>query len=294
MSSAGILLVDKPAGLTSHDVVGKVRRLARTRAVGHAGTLDPAATGLLILGVNRGTKLLTYLTGLDKTYRATIRLGADTTTDDAEGEVLSAPGCPPLAADVLEAALAQFRGRIQQVPASVSAIKVDGKRAHALVRAGQQVELAARPVTILRLEQLGPARVVDQFLDLDVEVECSSGTYIRSLARDLGRVLGVGGHLTSLRRTTIGPWTVAEATPLADLPPDPTLLSFDQVCPTLFPLVEITPAQAERFRYGQVPELDVTLAEGEVRSIGVPGANVAGLVQVKSGRLKPAFIIQPI
>jgi tRNA pseudouridine55 synthase len=217
----GLLLVDKDPDWTSHDVVAKVRGLAATRKVGHAGTLDPMATGLLLLGLESGTKLLTFLVGEDKTYTATIRLGASTITDDRQGDILTQATSAQVAAittDAIEAALAGLRGEIMQVPSSVSAIKVDGERAYAKVRGGDEVKLAARPVTISRLEVTSEPRIVDgQFLDFEAVVDCSSGTYIRALARDLGAALGVGGHLTALRRTRIGGYSVDQAQTLQQL-----------------------------------------------------------------------------
>lgn len=211
MSPHGILLVDKAPDRTSHDVVARVRWLLGTKKVGHAGTLDPMATGLLILGVGQGTRLLTYLVGLDKTYRATIRLGAATTTDDREGEALGEPRtATPLEDRRIEQAADALRGDIHQIPSTVSAIKVDGKRAYARAREGQDVQLAARAVRIDRLH-IHSRTDVDPFVDLDVTVTCSSGTYVRALARDLGASLGVGGHLTSLRRTCVGPFDVVGA-----------------------------------------------------------------------------------
>ncbi|MEO0024883.1 MAG: hypothetical protein RL196_1324 [Actinomycetota bacterium] len=242
MAASGLVLVDKPAGMTSHDVVARVRRLAGTKKVGHAGTLDPLATGLLVLGINSATKLLTFVVGEDKTYIATIRLGAATVTDDAEGDFLISDSRP--AADVaqrlaelvgadgrvlpepIKAQVRLLTGEILQVPSSVSAIKVDGERAYALVRGGDTVKLKARPVVVSRFEVLGEPRVLSEdidgeahgFIDLDVIVDCSSGTYIRALARDLGNALGVGGHLTALRRTRIGGYdlTMAQALPDRD------------------------------------------------------------------------------
>jgi len=204
----GLLLVDKPAGCTSHDVVGRVRRVLGTRRVGHAGTLDPMATGLLVVAVERSTKLLGHLALTDKTYLATIRLGSSTTTDDAEGAVLSAAPAQALDAvddELIRAAVADLTGPIRQVPSSVSAIKIGGRRAYDLVRAGEHVELAARPVTIDRFD-VSAFRRAAAHIDLDAVVECTTGTYVRSLARDLGAALGVGGHLTALRRTRVGPF----------------------------------------------------------------------------------------
>lgn len=207
----GVLLADKAPDRTSHDVVARVRWLLGTKKVGHAGTLDPMATGLLVLGIGQGTRLLTHLVGLDKTYLATIRLGRATTTDDREGEPLGElVDATHLDPAVLEEAMQALRGDIQQVPSTVSAIKVDGKRAYARARAGEDVELAARPVRIGRFE-VTARRTDGPFQDLDAVVTCSSGTYVRALARDLGAALGVGGHLTALRRTQVGPFDVADA-----------------------------------------------------------------------------------
>ncbi|MEI2777703.1 MAG: tRNA pseudouridine(55) synthase TruB [Tetrasphaera sp.] len=215
----GLLLIDKPPGWTSHDVVAKARGLAGTRRVGHAGTLDPMATGVLVLGIGRATKLLTFLVGCAKSYAATIRLGATTVTDDAEGE-LTARTPVALAPGALAAAVAALTGDIEQVPSAVSAIKIDGQRAYARVRGGEAVALAARPVTISRFAVLAE-RAADldgtPVLDIDVEVDVSSGTYVRALARDLGAALGVGGHLTALRRTHVGRFGLDQCAPLDDL-----------------------------------------------------------------------------
>ena len=217
----GLILLDKPAGWTSHDVVGRMRRVAGTRRVGHAGTLDPMATGLLLVGIGQGTRLLTHLVGLPKTYTATIRLGQATTTDDADGEPLGElVSASHLGEADIEAALDSLRGEIHQVPARVSAIKVNGQRAYARVRAGEEVELAARPVTIYRFE-VHARRDVGEWVDLDVTVECSSGTYVRALARDLGAVLGVGGHLTALRRTRVGEFRIEDAQTVPERSADP-------------------------------------------------------------------------
>ena len=208
---SGLAILDKPAGWTSHQVVGRIRRLAGTRKVGHAGTLDPMATGVLIVGVEKATRLLGYLALSDKAYEATIRLGIGTITDDAEGEVTTTMGAADLENAEIEAAMAKLRGDILQVPAAVSAIKINGVRSYRRVRAGQSVELSERPVTIRRFELLGRRELeVDGIscVDLVVVVECSSGTYIRALARDLGAGLGVGGHLTTLRRTRVGAFTL--------------------------------------------------------------------------------------
>lgn len=222
--TSGLALIDKPQGWTSHDVVAKIRKIAGTRRVGHAGTLDPMATGLLLIGINSATKLLTFLVGEEKTYFSTIRLGASTITDDKESEYLTVADSAKvgtLTKEKIEEALGNLRGEIFQVPSSVSAIKVNGERAYSKVRAGEKVALVARPVSIFKFEILGEPREANdgpqKFLDLDVVVECSSGTYIRALARDLGAALGVGGHLTALRRTQIGSYNVQNAQDLEGL-----------------------------------------------------------------------------
>ena len=209
----GLVVVDKPGGMTSHDVVSRVRRLARTRRVGHGGTLDPMATGVLVIGVNRATRLLTYVIGTRKRYLGTIRLGVSTVTDDAEGDVVASVPASGVTDAALADGLAALRGDILQAPSAVSAIKVDGQRAYKRVRAGEEVALAARPVTVSRLDLLAVRRDGD-VVDLDVDVECTAGTYIRALARDLGAGLGVGGHLTALRRTAVGGIDIAEASTL--------------------------------------------------------------------------------
>jgi tRNA pseudouridine55 synthase len=215
---SGLVIVDKPGGMTSHDVVARIRRLAHTRRVGHAGTLDPMATGVLVIGVEKATRLLGHLMLTEKTYEATIRLGQSTTTDDAEGEPTGAALRPAsgVARAALDAEIAKLTGDILQVPSSVSAIKVNGQRAYKLTRAGEAPELAARPVTVYDFN-VTATRQVGDYLDVDATIRCSSGTYIRALARDLGAALGTGGHLTALRRTAVGPYTVAAAHTLEDL-----------------------------------------------------------------------------
>ena len=219
----GLLLVDKPTTWTSHDVVGRVRGLLRTRKVGHAGTLDPLATGLLVIAVDRSTKLQGHLALTDKTYTATVRLGAATTTDDSDGEIVTRAPVDAIAAlttPAVLAAIGALTGDLMQVPSSVSAIKVDGRRAYRRVRDGEVVELAARPVTVSRFALLDRRRDGDGHLDLEVEVDCTTGTYIRALARDLGEALGVGGHLTRLRRTRVGPFSLHDAITLPVAGPD--------------------------------------------------------------------------
>lgn len=255
----GLLVVDKPAGWTSHDVVGRARRLCGTRRVGHAGTLDPMATGVLVLGVNRATRLLTFLVGCDKTYTATIRLGQSTITDDAEGEVTASTAADGVTADALRGAVLALTGDIEQVPSSVSAIKIKGERSYARVRAGEDVELAARPVTVSRFDILATRRAeVDgvPVLDVDAEVEVSSGTYVRALARDLGAALGVGGHLTALRRTRVGSFSLEQAHTLPELEAavergELPLLPIAEAARGGFTARELTEAEARAVGYGQ-------------------------------------------
>jgi tRNA pseudouridine55 synthase len=213
---SGLVIVDKPGGITSHDVVARVRRLAGTRRVGHAGTLDPMATGVLVVGVEKATRLLGYLTLTEKTYVATIRLGQSTSTDDAEGEPAGGSPATDIVPGALDAEIAELTGDIWQVPPGVSAIKVNGQRAYKLTRAGAAPELAARPVTVYEFT-VTDIRQQGDFLDIDAVIRCSSGTYIRALARDLGAALGTGGHLTALRRTAVGPYDLAHAHTLEDL-----------------------------------------------------------------------------
>lgn len=251
-AESGLVILDKPAGWTSHQVVGRVRRLLGTRKVGHAGTLDPMATGVLVVGVNRATRLLGLLALQEKEYAATIRLGMVTRTDDAEGEVLAAAGAAELDQQRLLAAVATLTGDLQQVPSAVSAIKVDGVRAYARVRAGDEVALAPRAVRVSRF-QVRDRRdsTVDGIpvIDLDVVVECSTGTYVRALARDLGVALGTGGHLTALRRLRSGPFSVAEAQPLTEDPP--VLLGLPDAVRRCFPFLTVDDATAAAVRVGR-------------------------------------------
>ena len=282
-TQSGIALVDKPAEWTSHDVVAKSRRLFNTRKVGHAGTLDPMATGLLVLGINSSTRLLTYLVGLDKEYTATIRLGASTTTDDAEGELLGfAPAAQVerVSDDDIVAGIASLTGEIMQVPSSVSAIKVDGQRAYARVRSGETVELAARPITISEFEMRAVRRVNDDqaCIDVDVRVRCSSGTYIRALARDLGFKLGVGGHLTALRRTRVGPFHIEDARPFDPTGQAPALLTPTAVATAVFPRLDITDDQAIDLQHGKRPRVEG--AEGGPQAAVDPAGRLVGLVEV--------------
>ena len=252
---SGIALIDKQQGFTSHDVVAKLRKLLGTKKIGHAGTLDPMATGLLLMGVGAGTKLMQFLSGLDKTYLATIRLGASSSTDDAQGELGELRDASQVSREQLEPEILKLTGNIEQVPSSVSAIKVDGKRAYDLVRAGEEVVLKSRRVTVSRFEIVGEPLVVEKYLDINVEVDCSSGTYIRALARDLGDALGVGGHLTALRRTRIGSFEVSNAREIAQ---EPTLVTNLEVLKTLMPEVAISPQQEIDLRHGKRLALEIS------------------------------------
>lgn len=278
LADSGLVVLDKPAGMSSHDVVSKVRRAMGTRKVGHAGTLDPMATGVLVLGVNRGTKFLAHLTAATKSYSATVRLGERTTTDDAEGEVT---GCTrPLDHAALAAGVRKLTGEIMQVPAAVSAIKIDGKRAYARARDGEAVEIPARPVTVSRFEVL--ERRGD---DVDVEVDCSSGTYIRALARDLG------GHLTRLRRTELGTFSLADAVTLEELAERPRLsLSLDEALKRCYPALEVTDEEYAALAQGKW--LEPRGLAGVHAAVGPDGRAVA-LVREKGRRLATVFVARP-
>lgn len=286
--TSGVLLVDKPAGMTSHDVVARTRRLAGTRKVGHAGTLDPMATGLLLLGLNSSTRLLTYLVGLDKEYLATIRLGASTTTDDRDGEQTGQADAALVAAisdEDIARVLAKLTGDIDQVPSTVSAIKVDGQRAYARARAGETVELASRHVRVSEFEVLS-RRDEAGFADLDVRVRCSSGTYIRALARDAGWMLRVGGHLTALRRTRVGPFHVDDAAHLdtlvvADARRDPA-----EIAATLFDSITLDGAQVTDLTHGKRLTLESAADDAPVAALA-PDGRLVGLLEVSGGRARP-------
>lgn len=291
---SGILLLDKPGGITSHDLVARTRRRAGTRKVGHAGTLDPMATGLMILGIGSSTRLLTFVVGLGKTYEATIRLGESTVTDDAEGESTGRADAAAVAAITdaqLSDGIAALTGDILQVPSSVSAIKIDGKRSYARVRSGEEVEIPARPVTISEFSVLG-RRESEGVLDLDVRVSCSSGTYIRALARDLGSALGVGGHLTALRRTAIGPFDVASAGDIDEIEVVAELLPPTTVARALFEVVELGAEESTDLANGKrVPAAEaprgVTLA-----AVG-PGERLVGLAERRGDTLKTIVNFPP-
>ena len=275
MAESGLVIVDKPAGVTSHDVVSRVRRLAGTRKVGHAGTLDPMATGVLVLGVERATRLLGHLMLTEKRYEATVRLGQTSTTDDAEGE-LSEPVSVELSELTIREAFAAQVGDIMQRPTAVSAIKIDGQRAYTRVRAGEDVEIPARPVTVheLTMHTVRGAEV-------DISVRCSSGTYIRAIARDVGAELGVGGHLTALRRTAVGPYDLGVARTLEELADDFRVVPIAAAARVAFPVVELDEAQAREVRVGRRLDLrldaltGVFAPDGEFLALYEPSGTVA-------------------
>lgn len=282
-----MLIIDKPAGLTSHQVVARARRVFGTRKVGHAGTLDPMATGVLILGLNRATRLLGHLALHDKSYLATVRLGQATTTDDADGELTGGADASAVTADQIDRIIQGLRGDIMQVPSTVSAIKVDGKRAYARARAGEQVELAARPVRVSAFEVLQTRRHGD-LIDLDVEVSCSSGTYVRALARDLGAALGVGGHLTSLRRTRIGRYGLDLAVDLEQLEISTPLLSTAQVAELSMPVVSVDAATAQDVGFGRSLPLVLT---AEVTGILGPDGDLLALYRPDGEQARPIAVL---
>jgi tRNA pseudouridine55 synthase len=287
----GLVIVDKPAGITSHTVVSRIRRLAGTRKVGHAGTLDPMATGVLVIGCERATRLLGHLALTSKTYEATIRLGQATVTDDAEGEVTSTASTAAVTPEAIDAGIAALTGDILQVPSSVSAIKIDGKRSYTRVREGEEVELASRPVTVSRFEvharREATAEDGTPLIDLDVTVDCTSGTYIRALARDLGQDLGTGGHLTALRRTRVGPYTVEGShtlTALEDSFADAVLPIADAAA-AAFPRWDVDAEQARLLVNGvriDAPGLDAT----DPIAVFDPDGRFLALIEERGGKAK--------
>jgi tRNA pseudouridine55 synthase len=287
----GLIVVDKPAGMTSHDVVARARRLAQTRRVGHAGTLDPMATGVLILGVGRATRLLTYVIGARKSYAATVRLGRSTVTDDAEGEEVSATDASAVTDEEIRAGLAALTGEIDQVPSAVSAIKVDGRRAYQRVRDGEQLALAPRRVTVYELATLAVRRdAVPGTVDVDVEVACSSGTYVRAIARDLGAALGVGGHLTALRRTAVGGFTLTEAATLVELEarsPDVVTLGLAAAARRCLPQREATADEARVLSHGG--PLDA-VGRAEPYAVFDPDGALVAVVSERGGKARPEAV----
>ncbi len=289
----GLVIVDKAGGMTSHDVVARVRRLAGTRKVGHAGTLDPMATGVLVVGVEKATRLLGYLMLTEKEYAATIRLGQSTSTDDAEGEITGGAPAAGVSAETLRTAVAGLTGEIQQVPPAVSAIKVDGQRAYRLTRAGAAPELKARPVTVHEFTVTAVRREGD-LVDLDATVRCSSGTYVRALARDLGAALGTGGHLTRLRRTRVGGYRVEDARTLEQLGDRFEVLPLAQAASAAFPSRNLSADEARRLANGG----RLAAAAGSAGGAPAPGPTAAyapdgtliALVTEESGQARPLVV----
>ncbi len=290
-AGGGLVIVDKPAGWTSHDVVARIRKLAGTRRVGHAGTLDPMATGVLVVGVGKATRLLGHLTLTEKEYAATIRLGQATDTADAEGTVPGGASAAGLDAAAVRAAAAALTGGIQQVPPAVSAIKVGGERAYKLARQGEAPVLAARPVTV-REFAIGGLRPAGDVLDVDARVVCSSGTYIRALARDLGDALGVGGHLTMLRRTRVGPYGLGEARTLDDLAADLRVIPLGQAAAAAFPARQLTGGEAAALSHGGALAATGDGSPGPVAAFGPDGTFIA-LIEDKGGRARPVAVFVP-
>lgn len=280
----GFALVDKPPGWTSHDVVGRLRRVYGQRRVGHAGTLDPMATGVLIVGLGAATRLLRFVQGQPKTYEATIRLGAATTTDDADGQTVSEPGWE-LDRQALAAAMSSMTGPIEQVPSAVSAVKIDGERAYARVRRGEEVDLPARAVTIERFDVVGTPRQVGEMVDVDVVVDCSTGTYVRALARDLGTALGTAGHLAALRRTAIGRVTVDQCASLAEaMEQPPPVVAPAAVMNRILPVLQVDEAGLADLRHGRpIPVLaDMT----GLYAANDPGGALLAVVDAADGSAK--------
>jgi tRNA pseudouridine55 synthase len=290
VTTDGLIVVDKPGGMTSHDVVARVRRLARTRRVGHGGTLDPMATGVLIIGVNRATRLLTYVIGAEKSYTATIRLGESTITDDAEGQITARSSVAAVTDEAIRAGLSAQTGEIHQVPSAVSAIKIKGVRSYKRVRDGEAVDLAPRRVTVSRLDISGISRS-DDVIDVGVGVTCSSGTYIRAIARDLGISLGVGGHLTALRRTAVGGYSLAEASTLDELEgkaPDVVTLPMAEAARRAFTVRTASAEEAKVLSHGgPLPAVGI---DGPYAVLDPAGALLA-IVSERDGRAKPEIVV---
>jgi tRNA pseudouridine55 synthase len=293
-AASGLVIVAKPAGLTSHDVVRRIRRLAGTRRVGHAGTLDPMATGVLVVGVEKATRLLGHLALTDKEYTATIRLGQATDTDDADGAVIGEAPAAGLSEAALRAAAAALTGEIRQVPPGFSAIKVAGKRSYRLAREGAAPELAARTVTVQVFTVIAARRVGD-LLDADVAITCSSGTYIRALARDLGTSLGVGGHLTALRRTRVGPYEIGDARTLDQLADSFAVIPLADAAASAFRRLDLTEEQARLVAHGaRLPSAVVrdVPAAGPVAAFAPDGSLIALLTE-EAGQARPLAVFVP-
>jgi tRNA pseudouridine55 synthase len=288
----GLVIVDKPGGLTSHDVVARIRRLAGTRRVGHAGTLDPMATGVLVVGVEKATRLLGYLTLTEKQYDATIRLGQSTSTDDAEGELTKTAPATGLTPETINKAIAELTGEIQQVPPAVSAIKVDGQRAYKLTRAGSAPELKPRPVTVYEftVTAIRPVGHGD-LLDVDATVRCSSGTYIRALARDLGDKLGTGGHLTALRRTRVGEYGLDAAKTLDQLAERFEVMPLAQAAAAAFPRRDLSADEARRLAHGgRLPAGPPGTGTASPTAAFAPDGSLVALLAEQDGQARPLAV----
>lgn len=289
MSTDGFLVIDKSAGMTSHDVVAIARRALGTRKVGHAGTLDPMATGVLVLGFGNGTRLLQYITNGDKSYTATIVLGASTVTDDFEGEVLTTATEQQLDGttdEQIHKELSIMRGEIKQRPSSVSAVKVDGERAYARVRAGEDVHLPTREVTISQLD-IKAIRRSGRMIEIDIEVTCSAGTYIRAIARDCGAALGVGGHLSALRRTRVATFTLDQAFSIEQIKSGDFLpLSLAEVAQATFPVREISSEEARELTFGRA----LTLGSSNEVTAAMAQGRLLALLSNRDGSARPIAV----
>ena len=297
MAESGLVIVAKSGGMTSHDVVARIRRLAGTRRVGHAGTLDPMATGVLVIGVEKATRLLGYLALSEKEYSATVRLGQSTVTDDAEGEPLpSAAGAAAavsrLDEGTLAAALAALSGEIMQVPPKISAIKVNGQRAYRLTRSGAAPELKARPVTIRKLELLGRREAGHGLADIDIAVTCSSGTYIRAIARDLGTALGTGGHLTVLRRTRVGPYGISAAKTLDQLAEAFAVMPLAKAAAAAFDTLQLSADEARLVSHGVSIRAPAAATDQRMAAFS-PDGNLIALLVSQDGELRPLAVFAP-
>ncbi|KES03386.1 tRNA pseudouridine synthase B [Streptomyces toyocaensis] len=286
----GLVIVDKPSGFTSHDVVAKMRGIARTRRVGHAGTLDPMATGVLVLGVEKATKLLGHLALTEKEYLGTVRLGQNTLTDDAEGDITSSTDASRVTREAVDAGVAKLTGDIMQVPSKVSAIKINGVRSYKRARDGEEFDIPARPVTVSSFSVYDVREAVAEdgtpVLDLVVSVVCSSGTYIRALARDLGAGLGVGGHLTALRRTRVGPYKLDSARTLDELQKELTVMPIAEAAAAAFPRWDVDERRAGLLTNGVRLDMPEEYAGSGAVAVFAPGGRFIALVEEHRGKAK--------
>lgn len=280
-SESGFLVIDKPSGITSHDVVAQLRRRLGTKQVGHAGTLDPMATGVLVIGINNATKFLQYIVNGRKSYIAIVRLGISTISDDREGDVVATADCSAVTDQEIERELQKFVGTINQVPSSVSAKKIAGERAYDLVREGREVELPAKEIEIEKLKILAIHR--NEHLDVEIEVSCSAGTYIRAIARDLGRALGVGGHLIELRRTEVSPFVLSDAGDIESAP----ILSLATEISKFMKTRKLTFEEIAEIRFGR--RIDKSETQGPIAGIG-PRGDVAAILENRDGRAQPISV----